>query len=143
KGARRRFEYVGCKNGVTIVDDYAHHPSEIKATLTAAASMGYKKTICIFQPHTYSRTHLLFNDFTKALTGCDTCLLVDIYAAREKNTMGISSNDLALKMGNAVYCGGFENAVEYLRQHAEDGTLVITMGAGDIYKVGQMFLKSK
>ena len=140
KGAGRRFEYVGVKKGITVVDDYAHHPSEIKATLTAAANLKFDKIICIFQPHTYTRTKALLDDFAKSLSLCDTCILVDIYAAREKNTCGISSKDLAEKITNGIYAESFEKAVELATQNATPNTLILTMGAGDVYKMGPMIL---
>lgn len=138
KGAKRRFELKYKTKGITIIDDYAHHPSEIMSVLSSAKRMGFKRIICIFQPHTYSRTRFLFDDFAKVLSGFDKVILADIYAAREKNTYGISSKDLALKIRNSSYFESFEEIADFVKSAAKEGDLIITMGAGDIYKTADL-----
>ena len=140
-GAKRRFEYVGEVNGAKVYDDYAHHPTEIRATLTAAKDMGYSRVICIFQPHTYTRTKALFDQFVSALSLCDVPILFKIFPAREKDVYGISSNDIADRLPGAKCFDDFGSAAEYIRSIAHKGDLIITMGAGDIYKVGEMLIK--
>lgn len=135
KGAKRRFERVGIVSGVAIYDDYAHHPDEIRATLTAAKRLGYNKVYCVFQPHTYSRTHDLLDKFEDALKIADEVVLADIYAARETDTLGVSSAVLASDIGGK-YFDSFDKIAEYLAQNAQKNDLVITMGAGDVYKIG-------
>ena len=135
KGAKRRFERVGIVSGVAIYDDYAHHPDEIRATLTAAKNLGYEKVYCVFQPHTYSRTHDLLDKFEEALQIADEVILADIYAARETDTLGVSSAMLASDIGGK-YFDSFDKIAEYLAENAKKNELVITMGAGDVYKVG-------
>lgn len=139
-GAHRRFEYRGMVGEARLFDDYAHHPTEIRATLKAAETAAERRVICIFQPHTYSRTAELFDDFADALTGCDIALLVDIYAAREENVYGVSSRQLAEAIPNAIYCDSFASAAEEVKAMAEKGDLIMTMGAGDVYKIGDMLL---
>ena len=144
KGTDRRFEYKGTYNGITIVDDYAHHPDEISATLSAAAKYPHKDVWCVFQPHTYTRTKALFDDFAKALSAADHVVLADIYAARETDTLGISSKDLSdaiKKLGtDSYYFGSFEEIEQFLIEHCINGDLLITMGAGNILKVGEDIL---
>ena len=143
-GSSRRFQLIGkTENGATIVDDYAHHPSEMKATLAAARQMNFKRIICAFQPHTYTRTKALFSDFVQALQLCDIALLAPIYAAREKNTIGISSRDLAEQVPHAQALDTFEEIVAYLRKEAQPGDLILTMGAGNINEVGEALLTSE
>lgn len=137
-GTKRRFEYVGSYRGATIVDDYAHHPTEIRATLSAAKSLNFKRVICIFQPHTYTRTIALFDQFVDALKLADVTILADIYAAREVNATGISSYSIAEKIKGAYYFDSFEKIASYLKEEATEGDLIFTMGAGDIYKLGSM-----
>ena len=140
-GSSRRFQLVGkMPNGATVVDDYAHHPSEMKATLMTAKEMRFDRILCAFQPHTYTRTKALFDEFVKALALCDQAVLAPIYAAREQNTIGISSDDLARAIPGAVSLGSFEEIADYLRREAGEGDLILTMGAGDIYKVGKMLV---
>lgn len=136
-GAGRRFEYRGSLNGARVYDDYAHHPSEIKATLTAAKKIADRVT-CVFQPHTYSRTAELFDDFAKALSIADRVILADIYAARENNIYGISSKDLANAVPSAEYLGGFEEIVRVLTNEVQENDLVLLMGAGDINHLGEL-----
>ncbi|MBR4207807.1 MAG: UDP-N-acetylmuramate--L-alanine ligase [Lachnospiraceae bacterium] len=144
KGAGRRFEYKGEIGGVTVIDDYAHHPSEIKATLLAAERYPHKRLWVVFQPHTYTRTKAFLDDFAKALSMADEVVLLDIYAAREKNTVGISSADLKDKLDKkgrkAVYFKYFDDAEAYLLQHCTAGDLVLTVGAGDVYRIGEHLL---
>ena len=140
-GAGRRFERKGQFNGAVIYDDYAHHPAELHALLEMAKTLGYERVICAFQPHTYTRTKALFDDFVRELQIADLAILTDIYAAREKNTIGISSGDLAAKIPNAIYCPSLPEAAAKLREIVQTGDLVITVGAGDIYTVGEALLK--
>ncbi len=143
-GTDRRFQYKGKIGDVTIIDDYAHHPTEISATLSAAANYPHKKLWVVFQPHTYSRTKMLFDDFAKALSAADAVILADIYAAREKDTLGISSADLCeaiKKHGNeSYYFGSFDEIENFILQNCSPGDLLITMGAGDIVKVADNLL---
>lgn len=145
KGTNRRFEHKGEFRGVTVIDDYAHHPAEIKATLAAARHYPHQEVWCIFQPHTYTRTKALFSDFVDALAGADHVILADIYAARETNTLGVSSKDLALalkeKGTDAYYFPTFEEIEDFCRSHCENGDLLITMGAGNVVNIGESLLK--
>lgn len=135
RGAGRRMEYKGHLCGADVYDDYGHHPVEIKATLAAAATMGYKRILCAYQPHTYSRTAGLWQEFTKAFAMADRLYLVDIYAAREQNVYGVSSSLLAQRIGTkATYCDSFKSLATTLQGEAHPGDLVIVMGAGDVYK---------
>lgn len=143
-GANRRFQYKGCVDGVTIVDDYAHHPTEIRATLTAAANYPHKRLVLAFQPHTYSRTKAFLDDFAEVLSMADMVVLADIYAAREKNTYGISSKDILAKLkekgSDCHYFPSFEEIEKFLLKNCMNGDLLITMGAGDIVNVGEHLL---
>lgn len=135
-GARRRMEFKGCINGGAVYDDYAHHPTEITASLNAARGMTEKRLFCVYQPHTYSRTYALFDDFARAFDVCDRVIFTDIYAAREQNIYGISSRQLAEKVGSrAEYAESFEAAAEILQAELSKGDTAIVMGAGDVYKV--------
>jgi UDP-N-acetylmuramate--alanine ligase len=140
-GTHRRFEYKGEFNGVTIIDDYAHHPTEIKAALSVANDYKYHKLWCVFQPHTYTRTKALFDEFSEAFDNVDYIIIADIYAAREENTIGIYAEDLVEKIKkrgkNAMYLGDFLNIAKYLKKNVSEGDLLITMGAGDAYMVGE------
>ncbi len=139
-GAGRRFEYKGTYHGAKIYDDYAHHPGELHALLQMARSLGYQRIICAFQPHTYSRTRALFDDFVRELQAADVVLLAEIYAAREKNTIGISSKDLAAQLPGSIYCPTLEDVTHHLRTLARDGDLILTVGAGNIYTAGEALL---
>lgn len=143
-GAAKRFEFKGSVGGVNIIDDYAHHPSEIKATLKTAQKYPHKTIWTVFQPHTYSRTKLLFNDFVEALSLSDKVILADIYAAREKDPGDISSKDLceALKTKgvDAFYFPCFGDIENFLLEKCEKNDLLITMGAGDVVKIGESLL---
>jgi len=136
-GAGRRFEFKGQFNGAKIYDDYAHHPAELHALLDMARTLGYERVICAFQPHTYTRTKALFDDFVRELKAADLVVLTDIYAAREKNTIGISSKELADQIPGSLYCPSLGEAADCLRELAQTGDLIITVGAGDIYTVGE------
>lgn len=146
-GTHRRFEIKGVSDGVTVIDDYAHHPREIAATLKAAEKYDHSRIWCVFQPHTYSRTKCLMDEFAVSFGDADFVILTDIYAAREKDTGEVNSSMLAAKIAmtgkKAVYIKDFCDIVEYLDKNVESGDLVITMGAGDIYKIGDMFLESR
>ena len=139
-GAGRRFEYKGKFNGADIYDDYAHHPGELKVLLDAVEPLGYKRTIVVFQPHTYSRTKALFDDFVEQLRRPDMTILAEIYAAREKNTIGISSRDISREIPNSMEFDDFDEIVKTLRWTAAPGDIILTVGAGDIYKVGERLL---
>ena len=137
----RRFEHKGEYNGAQVYDDYAHHPGELAALLDTASTLGYKRVICAFQPHTYSRTHELFDDFVKVLRRPDVTVLAEIYAARETNTLGISSRDLAEQIPGSVYCPTLDDVTAVLRRLAQPGDLILTVGAGDIYTAGEKLLE--
>ncbi len=136
-GAGRRFEFKGRYNGADIYDDYAHHPNELKALLDAVASLDYRRTILVFQPHTYSRTAAFFNDFIDQLCRADLTYLPEIYAARETNTFGISSADLAGQIPGSVFCADFAEIERALRAQARPGDVILTVGAGDVYRIGE------
>lgn len=146
KGTDRRFEYKGEINGITIIDDYAHHPTEIEATLTAAKNYPHHKVWCVFQPHTYTRTKSLLHEFADALIHADHVVLADIYAARETDPGDIHSKDLQKAIQergtNAEYFATFKEIEDFLATHCEHGDLVLTMGAGDIVNVGEDLLKN-
>ena len=144
--AKRRFEHKGTtKNGVMILDDYAHHPTEIAATLKAAKNTPHNEMWCIFQPHTYTRTYALLDKFAEALSTCDHVILADIYAAREKDTGMVSSKDLETKInelgGNAVYIGDFLSIENFVEKNCKKNDLLITMGAGNVDFIGDSLLK--
>ena len=144
-GTDRRFELKGMyKDGVTVIDDYAHHPTEIAATLTAAQNYPHKRIICVFQPHTYTRTKAFLKDFAKALSLADVIVLADIYAARETDTLGISSknieDDLKALGKEAYYFPSFDEIENFLQKKCMNGDLLITMGAGDVVKIGENLL---
>ncbi len=140
-GAGRRFERKGEFRGAAVYDDYAHHPGELHALLTMAKSLPYERIVCAFQPHTYSRTHALFDEFVEELKLPDVVVLAEIYAAREQNDIGISSADLAAKIPGAIYCPTLVKVTETLRAVARPGDLILTVGAGDIYRAGESLLR--
>ncbi|MDE7366564.1 MAG: UDP-N-acetylmuramate--L-alanine ligase [Lachnospiraceae bacterium] len=145
-GAKRRFEIKGTYNGITIVDDYAHHPTEIQATLTAAKQTAHNEIWCVFQPHTYTRTKALLPEFAEALHTADHVVLTKIYAAREQDTGIVSSQDIADLLQkeyqtDVVYLPTFEEVETYLKKNCKKNDLLITMGAGDIVNVGENLLK--
>ena len=143
-GTDRRFEKKGEMHGVTIIDDYAHHPQEIAATLAAAQNYPHKKLWCVFQPHTYTRTRAFLDEFAQALEAADEVVLAEIYAARETDTLGVSSRDIAERIekhgGKAHYFPTFDEIETFILQNCSEGDLLITMGAGDIVKVGERLL---
>ena len=140
-GAGRRMEFKGKFNGADVYDDYAHHPGELQATVDAVRAMGYKRIIFAFQPHTYTRTHALFADFVEQLRKPDVVVLAEIYAARERNTIGISSRDLQAQIPGSYYCATLPEVTQTLRQLAQPGDVILTVGAGDIYRAGEALLK--
>lgn len=140
-GAGRRMEYKGSINGAEVYDDYAHHPGELHALIDAALTMNYQRVILAFQPHTYTRTKALFDDFVQELRRVDHAVLAEIYAARESNTIGISSEDLSKNIRGSVFFETLPEVADYLRSIAQPGDLIVTVGAGDIYKAGEMLLK--
>lgn len=154
RGAGRRFELIGKAKGITIVDDYAHHPTELTVTLNAAMEMGYKNVWAVFQPFTFSRTALLLDDFAKALSITDKTVLTDIMGSREKNTYKIFTRHLAEKIDGCIFFPqdeteeytdkrkyeNFEQVCDYLCKNAQDGDLIITLGCGDAYKIAKMVL---
>ncbi len=155
RGAKRRFEKLGEEKGITVVDDYAHHPTELEATLRAAKEMNFNKVWAIFQPFTFSRTKLLLDDFAKALSIADHAVLTDIMGSREKNTYGIFTRHLAEKIDGCIWFPqneeeewtderkyfNFEQVCDYVCENASEGDLVITLGCGDVYKIAKMILK--
>ena len=136
-GAGRRMEHKGTFHGAEIYDDYAHHPDELAATIDAVRSMGAHRIVLAFQPHTYSRTKALFDDFVRELKKPNVVVLAEIYAARERNTVGISSAHLAEQIPGAIYCETLPEVTAYLRQNIREGDIVLTMGAGDIFRAGE------
>ena len=140
-GVGRRFEYKGSINGADVYDDYAHHPSELRATLDAMASLDYNRTILAFQPHTYSRTRALFSDFVTELSRPDFTFLAQIYAAREKNDIGITSDVLADAIPGARCYETFPEIAGEIAAIAQEGDIILTAGAGDIYKVGEELVR--
>ena len=140
-GAGRRMEFKGRFNGADVYDDYAHHPGELHALIDSVKTMGYKRIILAFQPHTYTRTKALFPDFVKELKRVDVAVLAEIYAARESNKIGISSRDLAAEIPGSVYFETLPEVTAFLRGVAQEGDILLTVGAGDIYKAGEALLK--
>lgn len=140
-GAGRRMEFKGTFQGADVYDDYAHHPDEVSATISAVrASMPGRRLVLAFQPHTYTRTQALFSDFVRELKKPDVLVLAEIYAARERNTSGISSMDLVREIPGAVYCETLPEVTDHLRQIIQPGDVVLTMGAGDIFRAGEALL---
>lgn len=144
-GTERRFQLKGKKDGITVIDDYAHHPTEIKAALAAAQNVQHNTTWCVFQPHTFSRTRFLFDEFGEAFGDADEIIIADIFAARETDDGTVSAAQLAERIaqtGKSVrYVGDFAAIEAYLREHCKSGDLLMTVGAGDVYKIGENFLK--
>ncbi|WOC31179.1 MULTISPECIES: UDP-N-acetylmuramate--L-alanine ligase [Caproicibacterium] len=139
-GVHRRFEMLGKYEGITIADDFAHHPTELTATLTAAMQMGFREVWTIFQPHTYSRTALLLDDFAKALTIPDHAVVSEILAVRETNTYNVYAEDLVKKVPGAVYRKTFEEIADYVMERAKSGDLILTMGGGNIYQCANLIV---
>jgi UDP-N-acetylmuramate--alanine ligase len=144
-GAHKRFEYKGVKNGVTVIDDYAHHPVEIKATLSTSKNIKHNNLFCVFQPHTYTRTKSLFQEFTEAFNDVDELILMDIYAAREKDPGDINStmlgDALRAKGIKCINVSSHKEACDYVKSKIKDGDILLTVGAGDVVQVGEMFLQ--
>lgn len=144
-GAHRRFEFIGNINGASIYDDYGHHPTEIKATAIALKKKTYNQSWVVFQPHTYSRTKNLLDDFADSLTYFDNIIITDIYAARETNTYNVSSEDIVQKIKDigrkAIYIKDFDDIVSYLKEHVQKDDIILTLGAGTVTKIGPMLLK--
>ena len=147
RGTDRRFQYKGTYHGAKVIDDYAHHPTEIRATMEAAENCAHRTLWCVFQPHTYTRTKALLDDFAAALSLADHVVLADIYAARETDTLGISSKDIQeriVKLGTACeYFPSFAEIENYLNENLAEGDMLITMGAGDVVKIGEELLASE
>ena len=141
EGAGRRFDYKGKFQGADLYDDYAHHPSELRALLDAVDTLNYQRSIVVFQPHTYSRTAKLFNDFVEQLRRPTIVYLAEIYAAREKNTIGISSADLAAQIPGAKFYPTFAEIERELRRIARPGDIILTVGAGDVFRIGEHLLQ--
>ena len=140
-GVGRRFDYKGSFNGADVYDDYAHHPSELRATLDAVSTLGYKRVILVFQPHTFSRTKALFPDFVTELSRADVTFLAEIYAARERNDISISSGVLAEAVPGTRCLPTFRDIADEVSAIAREGDIILTVGAGDIYKVGEMLVE--
>jgi UDP-N-acetylmuramate--alanine ligase len=143
-GTHRRFEVKGIHRGATVVDDYAHHPAEIRATLEAASNYPHNKIWCVFQPHTYTRTKFLLKEFSESFQQADKVIVTDIYAAREKDTGEIHSihlvEEMKKKRKDALYIPDFKGIARYLSEHLEDGDLVLTVGAGNVYRIGEILI---
>ncbi|MCL2494268.1 MAG: UDP-N-acetylmuramate--L-alanine ligase [Oscillospiraceae bacterium] len=140
RGAGRRFEVLGTYNGVTVADDYAHHPAELEAVLTAAKRMPFRRVWAVFQPFTYSRTAMLLDEFARALSLADCVVLTKIMGAREVNTYGIAAADLAAKLPGSLCFEEFEEVAGYVTEHAQPEDLVITLGCGDVYKAAKLMI---
>lgn len=140
-GAGRRFELIGEYKGITIADDYAHHPAEIKVTLEAAMKMGYKRVWAVHQPFTFTRTSLLLDDFAEVLQIADKCIISAIMGSREVNTIGIKASDLSDKVPNSIQLDTFDEITDYLVENAQEGDLIITLGCGDVYKISRMLVE--
>ena len=140
-GVHRRFEILGTPDGITVADDFAHHPTELTATLTAAMNMGFNKVWAIFQPHTFSRTAMLLDDFAEALKIPDIAIISDILPVRETNTYNIHSTDLGAKVPGSVCLDTFEEITDYVCKHAKEGDLILTMGGGNVYMCAYMIYK--
>ena len=141
RGAGRRFEFLGEFKGITIADDYAHHPTEITATLKTAKAMPYNRVIAIFQPFTFSRTARHLDDFAKALSIADVAVVTDILGSREVNEWNVHSEQITAQMENGVYLADFDATTRFVIENAKPGDLVITMGGGDVYKCARMIAK--
>ncbi len=144
RGVKRRQEQKGIRNGVLVIDDYAHHPTEIASTLHALRPKAKKQLFCIFQPHTFTRTRLLLDKFSESFHEADHIIVTDIYAAREKDYGNIHSKTLVdainEKGDDALYLSSNEEVIDYVNTHAKEGDVVLTMGAGDVYLIGETYL---
>ena len=141
-GGHRRFEILGAPRGITVADDFAHHPTELTATLSSAMEMGFRKVWAVFQPHTFSRTALLLDDFAKALSIPDVAIISEILPVRETNTYNIYNTDLGAKVEGSVCIDTFEDITKYIVEHAQEDDLVITLGGGNVYMCANMILKA-
>jgi UDP-N-acetylmuramate--alanine ligase len=139
-GAERRLQFKGSVNGADVYDDYAHHPDELAATIEAIRSMDYKRIVLAFQPHTYTRTKALYHEFIRELKKADVVILAEIYAARERNTVGISSKDLVSEIPGSVYCETLPEVTQRLKEFSGAGDVILTVGAGDIFRAGDALL---
>ena len=139
-GVHRRFEILGDLHGITLADDFAHHPTELRATLTAAMQMGFRQVWAVFQPHTFSRTFLLLNDFAEALSIPDHAVISEILPVRETNTYHIYAKDLADKVPGSVWFKTFEEIADYVTQKAQPGDLILTLGGGNVYQCAHMIV---
>ena len=142
-GADRRLQFKGNYAGAAVYDDYAHHPDELAATIAAVRTMEHKRLVVAFQPHTYTRTKALFDDFVRELKKADVVLLAEIYAARERNTVGISSMDLVKCIPGSTYCATLPDVTEHLKEVIREGDVVLTVGAGDIFRAGEALLADR
>lgn len=140
-GVHRRFEILGQFDGVTVADDFAHHPTELTAVLSSAMRMGYGQVWAVFQPHTYSRTYTFLNDFAEALAIPDHLIMTEILAVREENTYNIHTSDLAAKVPGSVWFDSFDKIAEYVMENAQSGDLILTLGGGDIYKCANLIVE--
>ncbi len=140
-GVHRRFEILGTPNGITVADDFAHHPTELTVTLNAAMNMGFKKVWAVFQPHTFSRTAMLLDDFAEALKIPDVAIISEILPVREINTYNIYSTDLGAKVPDSICLDTFEEITDYVCKNASEGDLILTMGGGNVYMCANMIYK--
>lgn len=140
-GAGRRFENLGTYRGITFVDDYAHHPAELRVTLEAAMQMDFRRVWAVFQPFTYSRTYMLMDDFAEVLRIPDKCVLTEIMGSRERNTYGVRTEQLAAKIPGSVWFDTFDEVADYVLANAGEGDLVLTLGCGDIYKAAKLMVR--
>ncbi len=140
-GVHRRFEVLGSFNGITVADDFAHHPTELRAILTATSKMNYKNVWAVFQPHTFSRTFLLLDDFADALSIPEHVVMTEILAVRETNTYGVDIMDLETKIPGSCHFASFEEIADYVMKNAQSGDLILTLGGGDIYKCANLIVE--
>ncbi len=145
-GVKRRFEEIGSVNGITVVDDYAHHPTEIKAMLHAAQNHPHENIWCVFQPHTYTRTHELMLEFAVAFKDADKIIITDIYAAREVNDLGVHSKDLVKLLeaegDDVLYIESFDDIINHINTHAQPGDLLLTVGAGNVNDIAYRIVQN-
>ena len=145
-GAERRFQYLGEFNGAKVYDDYGHHPTEITAVAEAMKKKQYNHSWVVFQPHTYSRTKTLLDDFAKCLINFDNIIVTDIYAARESNTYGVSSKDIVNKIEElgrkSYYISNFDDIIEFLSRNVQPGDIILTQGAGTVTQIGHKLIKT-
>lgn len=140
-GVHRRFEVLGKFEGVTVADDFAHHPTELKAVLSSASKMGFGNVWAVFQPHTYSRTAAFLDEFAEALSIPEHCVMTEILAVREENTYNIYTSDLEAKIPGACHFGSFDEIADHVMSNAKEGDLILTLGGGDIYKCANLIVK--